>query len=63
MFRTAYFNTGYDERKGTKIKNVLKDKKDKIKDFIKYIKNNSEGIKVYKEDWYMGPLYWTTNFA
>ncbi|WP_425379889.1 Mbov_0401 family ICE element transposase-like protein [Spiroplasma endosymbiont of Stenodema calcarata] len=28
--------------------------KDKIKDFIKYIKNNSEGIKVYKEDWYMG---------
>ncbi len=28
--------------------------KDKIKDLIKYIKNNSEGIKVYKEDWYMG---------
>ncbi len=41
------------------IKNIkeypfLKDKKDKIKGFIKYIKNNYEGIKVYKEDWYMG---------
>ncbi len=33
----------------------LKEKKVKIKKFIKYIQNNSEGIKVYKEDWYMGP--------
>ncbi|WP_425379576.1 Mbov_0401 family ICE element transposase-like protein [Spiroplasma endosymbiont of Stenodema calcarata] len=41
-------------RKNIKEYPFLKDKKDKIKDFIKYIKNNSEGIKVYKEDWYMG---------
>ncbi len=31
----------------------MKNKKDKIKVFIKYIKNNSEGIKVHKEDWYI----------
>ncbi|ALA98214.1 hypothetical protein SKUN_001347 [Spiroplasma kunkelii CR2-3x] len=41
-------------RKNIKEYPFLKDKKDKIKDFIKYIKNNSEGIKFYKEDWYMG---------
>ncbi len=41
-------------RKNIKEYPFLKDKKDKIKDFIKYIKNNSEGIKVYKEDWYIG---------
>ncbi|WP_374696748.1 Mbov_0401 family ICE element transposase-like protein [Spiroplasma endosymbiont of Polydrusus formosus] len=41
-------------RKNIKEYPFLKDKKDKIKDFIKYIKNNFEGIKVYKEDWYMG---------
>ncbi|APE75717.1 UPF0236 family transposase-like protein [Spiroplasma citri] len=33
-------------RKNIKEYPFLKDKKDKIKDFIKYIKNNSEGIKV-----------------
>ncbi|ALA97834.1 hypothetical protein SKUN_00947 [Spiroplasma kunkelii CR2-3x] len=41
-------------RKNIKEYPFLKDKKDKIKDFIKYIKNNSEGIKIYKEDWYIG---------
>ncbi|PQP79667.1 hypothetical protein C6B38_00160 [Spiroplasma sp. ChiS] len=41
-------------RKNIKEYPFLKDKKDKINGFIKYIKNNSEGIKVYKEDWYMG---------
>ncbi|APE74056.1 hypothetical protein [Spiroplasma citri] len=41
-------------RKNIKEYPFLKDKKDKINGFIKYIKNNSEGIKVYKENWYMG---------
>lgn len=40
--------------KNTKQHPFLKDKKEKIKKFIKYIKKNSDGIKVYKEDWYMG---------
>jgi adenylate kinase family enzyme len=32
----------------------LAEKDKALKELINYIENNKDGIKVYKEDWYMG---------